>query len=118
MGKYSVKEVCEITGLTRKDLYNYKCSIKPAGYENKVLNRYGEQIDGYKYYDEDGLEMLRDAALLKSLGLKPKEINEVFLSGGGNIEEVIERIIQDAKKSRERLDDIIDVAEGLKKNSN
>jgi len=117
MGKYSVKEVCEITGLTRKDLYNYKGSIEPAGYENKVLNKYGEQIDGYKYYDEEGLRKLKDAALLKSLGLKPKVINEVFSSSDGDIETVIEQIILDAKKSRERLDVIIDVAERLKKSN-
>lgn len=69
MKTYSVKEVRDITGLTWKQLYEYKVGIPGIGPMNDA---------GYKQYSKEDLEKLVQAALMAKLGAKPKDINKAF----------------------------------------
>ena len=102
MRVYTVKEVRKYTGLTRKQLYDYKKSIPPIGMENEA---------GYKLYDQEGLEKLSIAALLAELGAGPQRINDIFGADDYDRKKVIKDLIDEAKREREHLDDIITVAE-------
>lgn len=67
MNKYkTVKEVCALTGLTRKHLYYFH-------HEKKGF-------DGYKLYDDPAIEKLQQIALYYQLGLKRDEIRDIMLA--------------------------------------
>lgn len=79
MGQYkTVKEVCALTGLTGKHLYyfHHENVVRAAAYANYSV----EGNDGYKLYDEAGVEKLRQIALLYELGLKRNEIRDLMLA--------------------------------------
>ena len=61
----TVKEVCDLTGLTGKHLYyfHHENVVRAAAYANYSV----EGNDGYKLYDEAGVEKLQQIALLLSL---------------------------------------------------
>ena len=57
----TVKEVCALTGLTRKHLYyfHHENVVQAAAYANySVVGN-----DGYKLYDDEAVERLREIAL-------------------------------------------------------
>lgn len=58
----TVKEVCALTGLTGKHLYyfHHENVVRAAAYANYSV----EGNDGYKLYDEAGVEKLQQIALL------------------------------------------------------
>lgn len=77
MGQYkTVKEVCALTGLTGKHLYyfHHENVVRAAAYANYSV----EGNDGYKLYDEAGVEKLQQIALLYELGLKRNEIRDLM----------------------------------------
>lgn len=79
MGQYkTVKEVCALTGLTGKHLYyfHHENVVRAAAYANYSV----EGNDGYKLYDEAGVEKLQQIALLYELGLKRNEIRDLMRS--------------------------------------
>lgn len=81
MGQYkTVKEVCALTGLTGKHLYyfHHENVVRAAAYANYSV----EGNDGYKLYDEAGVEKLQQIALLYELGLKRNEIRDLMLAPG------------------------------------
>lgn len=105
MKEYSVKEVREYTGLTRKQLYDYENGIKPSRRkENK-----------YKIYNQEGLENLCLAAFYAELGAKPKRIIEIFGDEKYDKDKALEELLCEARKERQRIDDIIVVAEYISK---
>ena len=57
----TVKEVCALTGLTGKHLYyfHHENVVRAVAYANYSV----EGNDGYKLYDEAGVEKLRQIAL-------------------------------------------------------
>ena len=104
MKTFKVKEVREYTGLTRKQLFNYEKSIPPIKRENEA---------GYKVYDLQGLYKLSMAALLSELGAGPQRINDIFGSPDFDRKKVMEDLIDEAKRERQRLDDIITVVKSV-----
>ncbi len=110
MKLYSVKEVRELTGLSRKQLFEYEKSIPPVSRQDNA----GETHRGYKLYDKDGLDKLILAALFAELGAGPQRINALFGSSGFDRKAVINDLIREAKKERAHLNDIISVATYLK----
>lgn len=76
----TVKEVCALTGLTGKHLYyfHHENVVRAAAFANYSV----EGNDGYKLYDEAGVEKLQQIALLYELGLKRNEIRDLMLAPG------------------------------------
>ena len=78
MNKYkTVKEVCALTGLTRKHLYyfHHEKVVQAAAYANYSV----EGNDGYKLYDDASVDKLLQIALYYQLGLKRDEIRDIML---------------------------------------
>ena len=78
MNKYkTVKEVCNLTGLTRKHLYyfHHEKVVQAVAYANYSV----EGNDGYKLYDDAAVEKLQQIALYYQLGLKRDEIRDIML---------------------------------------
>ena len=81
MNKYkTVKEVCALTGLTRKHLYyfHHEKVVQAVAYANYSVEGY----DGYKLYDDPAIEKLQQIALYYQLGLKRDEIRDIMLTPG------------------------------------
>lgn len=79
MNKYkTVKEVCALTGLTRKHLYyfHHERVVRAVAYANYSVEGY----NGYKLYDDIAVEKLQQIALYYQLGLKRDEIKEIMLT--------------------------------------
>ena len=79
MNKYlTVKEVCALTGLTRKHLYyfHHEKVVRAVAYANYSVQGY----DGYKLYDEVAVKKLQQIALYYQLGLKRDEIRDIMLA--------------------------------------
>lgn len=79
MNKYkTVKEVCALTGLTRKHLYYFyhEKVVRAVAYANYSVEGY----NGYKLYDDIAVEKLQQIALCYQLGLKRDEIKEIMLT--------------------------------------
>ena len=79
MNKYkTVKEVCDLTGLTRKHLYyfHHEKVVRAVAYANYSVEGY----NGYKLYDDMAVEKLQQIALYYQLGLKRDEIKEIMLT--------------------------------------
>lgn len=104
MRTFTVKEVRKYTGLTRKQLFSYKNSIEPVGYENNAK---------YKLYDQEGLEKLSMAALYSELGATPARINKLFQNEIDRKELMIQ-LIDEARQKIQDLEDIITIAEMYK----
>lgn len=78
MNKYkTVKEVCDLTGLTRKHLYYFHHAkvVQAVAYANYSV----EGNDGYKLYDDAAVEKLQQIALYYQLGLKRDEIRDIMM---------------------------------------
>lgn len=79
MNKYkTVKEVCDLTGLTRKHLYyfHHEGVVRAVAYANYSVEGY----NGYKLYDDVAVEKLQQIALYYQLGLKRDEIKDIMLT--------------------------------------
>ena len=79
MNKYkTVKEVCALTGLTRKHLYYFHHAkvVRAVAYANYSVQGY----DGYKLYDDTAIEKLQQISLYYQLGLKRDEIKDIMLA--------------------------------------
>lgn len=73
----TVKEVCDLTGLTRKHLYyfHHEGVVRAVAYANYSVEGY----DGYKLYDDNAVEKLQQISLCYQIGLKRDEIKEIML---------------------------------------
>ena len=87
----TVKEVCALTGLTRKHLYyfHHQHVVQAADYANYSV----EGNDGYKLYDAQSVERLRLIALYYRLGLKRNEIRDMMLSPDYDSYQVLDQLI-------------------------
>ena len=100
MNKYkTVKEVCNLTGLTRKHLYyfHHEKVVQAVAYANYSVYGY----DGYKLYDDAAVEKLQQIALYYQLGLKRDEIRDIMLDPHYDSNMVLETLlaIEHAKKA-------------------
>lgn len=72
----TVKQVCDLTGLTRKHLYyfHHEKIVPAVAYSNYSV----EGNDGYKLYDDAAVEKLQQISLYYQLGLRRDEIREIM----------------------------------------
>ena len=104
MNKYkTVKEVCDLTGLTRKHLYyfHHEKVVRAVAYANYSV----EGNDGYKLYDDAAVEKLQQIALYYQLGLKRDEIKDIMLEpnyDGNMVLDTLLAIEQSKKATIER----------------
>ena len=100
MNKYkTVKEVCDLTGLTRKHLYYFHHAkvVQAVAYANYSV----EGNDGYKLYDDAAVEKLQQIALYYQLGLKRDEIRDIMMDPNYDSNMVLDTLlaIEQSKKA-------------------
>lgn len=102
MNKYkTAKEVCALTGLTRKHLYyfHHENVVRAVAYANYSVEGY----DGYKLYDDATVEKLRQVALYYQLGLKRNEIRDLMLSRDYDRNLALKELLTMTQKKRDQL---------------
>lgn len=109
----TVKEVCALTGLTGKHLYyfHHENVVRAVAYANYSV----AGNDGYKLYDEAGVEKLRQIALYYQLGLKRNEIRDLMLDPDYDCDRVLQMLLERMQGERERLGQQITAVEYLQK---
>ena len=100
-GYMTVKEVCALTGLTGKHLYyfHHENIVRAVAYANYSV----EGNDGYKLYDEAGVEKLRQIALFYRLGLKRNEIRDIMRAPGYDLSRVLPELLERKRAEKETL---------------
>ena len=114
MHKYkTVKEVCDLTGLTRNHLYYFHHAkvVRAVAYANYSV----EGNDGYKLYDDAAVEKLQQIALYYKLGLKRNEIRDIMLDPKYDSETVLDILLAKEEKKRQQSDRRIAVLNYLKR---
>ena len=113
MNKYkTVKEVCDLTGLTRKHLYyfHHEKVVQAVAYANYSVYGY----DGYKLYDDAAVEKLQQIALYYQLGLKRDEIRDIMLDPNYDSSLVLDTLLATEQTKRATIDRHIAALEYLK----
>lgn len=103
MNKYkTAKEVCALTGLTRKHLYyfHHEKVVRAVAYANYSV----EGNDGYKLYDDEAVEKLQQIALYYQLGLKRNEIRDIMRAPDYDRNQALEKLLTTTREKREQLD--------------
>lgn len=108
----TVKEVCHLTGLTRKHLYYFHHAnvVRAVAHANYSV----EGNDGYKLYDEKAVEKLLHIALCYRLGLRRNEIRDMMLAPDYNSYALVDTLLLKAKQRQDQLHRQITVLERLK----
>lgn len=113
MDKYkTVKEVCDLTGLTRKHLYYFHHAkvVQAAAYANYSV----EGNDGYKLYDDAAVEKLQQIALYYQLGLKRDEIRDIMLDPSYDSNAVLDTLLAIERSKQATVERHIAALEYLK----
>lgn len=103
MNKYkTVKEVCDLTGLTRKHLYyfHHEGVVRAVAYANYSVEGY----DGYKLYDDHAVEKLQQISLYYQLGLKRDEIKAIMLKPDYDSNAVLHTLLTQEQEKRLHID--------------
>lgn len=108
----TVKEVCRLTGLTRKLLHDYDRQgiVKPSGYANMGT----ENSDGYKLYDNAAVIKLYQAAIFRRLHLERSDIKKRLTNPNYDANETLDELVVMLEKEKNELDNLITVAKQLK----
>ncbi len=108
----TVKEVCALTGLTRKHLYyfHHENVVQAVAYANYSV----EGNDGYKLYDDAAVEKLQEIALYYQLGLKRNEIRDIMLDPGYDVNRVLEKLLSQKITEKEKIEGQIRILNYLK----
>lgn len=106
----TVKEVCTLTGLNRKLLFDYKDVIKPSAYSNTGF----DGKDGYKLYDESAVIKLRQVAIFRELGMERTDIKKRICDSNYDLNQLLDEQIFLLKEKQKRINDMISVAEQSK----
>lgn len=87
----TVKQVCTLTGLTRKHLYyfHHEKIVPAVAYANYSV----EGNDGYKLYDDAAVEKLQQIALYYQLGLRRDEIREIMQDPNYDSNQVLRNLL-------------------------
>ena len=102
----TVHEVSQISGVSIRALHHYdKIGLLPA---TEVTDA------GYRMYDDTALERLQQILLFKELQFTLKEIKAVLDSPDFDRGRVLEQQIQLLELRKERLQNLIDLARGIK----
>jgi DNA-binding transcriptional MerR regulator len=103
MNKYkTVKEVCALTGLTRKHLYyfHHEKVVRAVAYANYSVEGY----DGYKLYDDAAIEKLQQIALYYQLGLKRDEIRDIMLMPDYDSNRILESMLDVEREKKVHIE--------------
>ena len=103
MKLYKVKEVCEMTGLTRKQLYDYQNIVNPSSFEKS----------GYKLYDEPAVERLILVANYRKILMPLKTIKDILNEKEYDVIGAITMQIEALAVRKEELGIMIELAESL-----
>lgn len=108
----TVKEVCDLTGLTRKHLYyfHHEKVVQAVAYANYSVYGY----DGYKLYDDAAVEKLQQIALYYQLGLKRDEIRDIMLDPNYDSNLVLDTLLAVERTKRAAIERHIAALEYLK----
>ena len=108
----TVKEVCALTGLTRKHLYyfHHENVVQAVAYANYSV----EGNDGYKLYDDAAVEKLQEIALYYQLGLKRNEIRDIMLDPNYDVDRVLEKLLAQKIREKEKIEGQIRILNYLK----
>ena len=108
----TVKEVCALTGLTRKHLYyfHHENIVRAVSYANYSV----EGNDGYKLYDDAAVEKLQQIALYYQLGLKRNEIRDIMLDPDYDRNLVLEHLLEQERIKKVRTERHIAALEYLR----
>lgn len=102
----TVHEVSQISGVSIRALHHYdKIGLLPA---TEVTDA------GYRMYDDTALESLQQILLFKELQFTLKEIKAILDSPDFDRGRVLEQQIQLLELRKERLQNLIDLARGIK----
>ena len=98
---WTVKEVCELTGLTGKHLYyfHHEGVVKAATYSNYSVDDH----DGYKLYDEAGVAKLQQVAMYYEVGLKRNEIRDLMKAPDYDMHRALDELHERLEEKRMRL---------------
>lgn len=98
---WTVKEVCELTGLTGKHLYyfHHEGVVRAAEYSNFSVYDH----DGYKLYDEAGVAKLQQVAMYYELGLKRNEICALMKAPDYDMHRALDELHDRLEEKRTRL---------------
>ena len=113
MNQYkTVKEVCALTGLTRKQLYyfHHEKVVQAVAYANYSV----EGNDGYKLYDDAAVEKLHQIALYYQLGVKRNEIRDIMLDPDYDRNLILERLLAQERVKKVRTERHIAALEYLR----
>lgn len=113
MNQYkTVKEVCALTGLTRKHLYyfHHENIVRAVSYANYSV----EGNDGYKLYDDAAVEKLQQIALYYQLGLKRNEIRDIMQDPDYDRNLVLEHLLEQERVKKARVERHIAALEYLR----
>lgn len=101
--EYEVKDICQMTGLTRRQMYEYREVIKPIAYKNEA---------GYKIFGDKALNQFRQVAVYKELGFLPYQIKDILARENClNEDEILLNQIDLLKEKQKRISDMIYIAE-------
>ena len=104
--KMTVHQVSEMTGVSIRALHHYdRIGLLPA---TEVTEK------GYRLYNETALARLQYILLFKELQFPLKDIKEILDSPGFDRDSALEQQITLLKLRREHIDNLIDLASGIK----
>lgn len=104
----TVTEVCEITKLTKKLLFDYEDVVPPT-------ERYGHNSKGkgYKLYDDKAVLKLYQIAIFRELGIPRKEIRKQMKSPDYDSNEVLRKQIRMLQKQQKKVENQIAAAQEM-----
>ena len=103
----TVHEVSKLAGV----------SIRTLQYYDKIglLHPTGYTEAGYRLYDDTDLERLQHILMFRELEFSLKDIKEIINSPGFDREKALDQQIELLKLKREHIDNLMDLALGIKK---
>ena len=112
-GYKTVKEVCALTGLTGKHLYYFHHArvVRAVAFANYSV----EGNDGYKLYDDAGVEKLQHIALYYQLGLKRNEIRDIMLAPDYDMDRTLDALLRRKRAEKARIERQLAAMEQLRR---
>ena len=117
----TVKEVCELTGLNRKALFDYDKAgvVKPADHYNNahegLAKKKGVKVNycGYKLYDEEAVRLLQQIHIFEKLNVKKSEIIH-RMKTAKNLNDLLDEQIHMLHQKEQEIKELLIIAEQLK----
>ncbi len=109
MKKYTLREVCEMTGVSRRAIQGYE----KAG----LVRSSGKNERGYLLYDEERVERIKTVRLFQQFGFTVKEIGNVIDAGNEDLKKALEKQLvyleEDATAKQEIITKIHQLIESI-----